>query len=417
MLVVVLLLGMFAPSVLADSRVAINYIALGDSLAAGVTPYKEIGDGYANLIAKRFEEEGILQSFTKQYSYPGFTSQQVLDGLENEALKEALKTANLVTISAGANDLLSLVTMNKETFELTYDSTQFQPALVNLSKNLTEIILQIKTLNPKIDLYVMGYFFPFPHLPADKKAELIVVSNLLNKTIEGTTVAAGAKFVPVSDKFGTDAKVFLPNPEDVHPSLDGYQLMADAFFERYLSPKEFPSAFEDVPQNHWAFYEITLLAKTGVLQGITDTVYKPDEALTRAQAAVALANIIPVTTSIPPNPGFADVSESHPDYDQIAKMTEVGVFSKANKFYPDEPLTRVQLAKIIALAFDLNGHSSFVAKDLPNNHWGKAYMDAVVSAGILKGFPDGTIRPNEPTSRAQFAAILVRTLAIKGLLL
>ncbi|MDZ8185664.1 MAG: S-layer homology domain-containing protein [Nostoc sp. ChiSLP02] len=44
--------------------------------------------------------------------------------------------------------------------------------------------------------------------------------------------------------------------------------------------------------------------------------------------------------------------------------------------------------------------------DVPNNFWGRRFIDVLSSRNILKGFPDYSFRPNEPVNRAEFAAIL-----------
>ncbi|WP_025680121.1 S-layer homology domain-containing protein [Paenibacillus massiliensis] len=47
-------------------------------------------------------------------------------------------------------------------------------------------------------------------------------------------------------------------------------------------------------------------------------------------------------------------------------------------------------------------------KDVSSTHWAKASIDAAVNKGYLKGYSDGTFRPNAPVTRAEFAAILSR---------
>ncbi|MEH2382669.1 MAG: S-layer homology domain-containing protein [Nostoc sp.] len=44
--------------------------------------------------------------------------------------------------------------------------------------------------------------------------------------------------------------------------------------------------------------------------------------------------------------------------------------------------------------------------DVPNNFWGRPFIDVLSSRGILKGFPDYSFRPNQAVNRAEFAAIL-----------
>ena len=47
-------------------------------------------------------------------------------------------------------------------------------------------------------------------------------------------------------------------------------------------------------------------------------------------------------------------------------------------------------------------------KDVPGGYWAKAYIESLASRKIIAGFPEGTFRPNEPVTRAQFAAIIAK---------
>lgn len=53
------------------------------------------------------------------------------------------------------------------------------------------------------------------------------------------------------------------------------------------------------------------------------------------------------------------------------------------------------------------------AEDLADirGHWAESYIAALAQRGIIGGFADGTFRPNDPVTRAQFAAILSRAFA------
>lgn len=49
-------------------------------------------------------------------------------------------------------------------------------------------------------------------------------------------------------------------------------------------------------------------------------------------------------------------------------------------------------------------------KDVPTGYWAKAYIEALASQQIIAGFPDGTFKPNDPVTRAQFATIVTKAL-------
>jgi hypothetical protein len=54
-------------------------------------------------------------------------------------------------------------------------------------------------------------------------------------------------------------------------------------------------------------------------------------------------------------------------------------------------------------------------KDVPAGHWASAAIQVAQNCGIIRGFPDGTFRGNEPVTRYQAAAIIARLLdAVKN---
>jgi parallel beta-helix repeat protein len=47
-------------------------------------------------------------------------------------------------------------------------------------------------------------------------------------------------------------------------------------------------------------------------------------------------------------------------------------------------------------------------RDVAAGYWAKNYIEALAAKNIIAGFPDGTFKPNEPVTRAQFAAIITK---------
>ena len=97
----------FAPmSALADTdkTKTINYVALGDSLAAGMLFDRTDSDGYAGYIKSDLESKGYEVKLDNK-GVNGATSGAVLEGIPGIATE--LANADIITISAGANDVLA----------------------------------------------------------------------------------------------------------------------------------------------------------------------------------------------------------------------------------------------------------------------------------------------------------------------
>jgi len=408
--ILVLLLALVVPNASANVE-KINYLSLGDSLAAGWSPDKKIDNGFSDYAAAYLKEKNLLGSYSKAFAVPGDKTEDVLGDLKtNEQLREAVKSANTITLSAGANDLLKEAKLDPVNKVLILDETTVPATLQKVAANYTVILQTIKEMNPNAKVFVMGYYFPFPYLADTQKPKLIELTKTLNTIIKASSAAQGATFVEVFEKFGEDTKKYLPNPLDIHPNAEGYKLMSEAFLASLATPK---LAAKDVPADHWAAKELSLLLASNLYKLDEKGNVYPENSITRVEVANILYGLIPLTKNIPVNPGYTDVPETHPSYMAIAKLTEAGIFSDENvKFNPDAPLTRVQLAKVAALAFHLKGDGSVPAfKDINENYWATPFISALTSNKIMNGYTNGTFGLHDETTRAQFAVILVRVQA------
>jgi hypothetical protein len=106
--------------------------------------------------------------------------------------------------------------------------------------------------------------------------------------------------------------------------------------------------------------------------------------------------------------------------DAILKLNYAGVLKgyTYGTFKPDKEVTRAEFAKIAVLAMGytdeqanlLKGKTAF--KDLPASHWATGYINLAVSQGIIKGYPDGTFKPDNQVKIAEALTVYVQGLKI-----
>ncbi|MDT8858906.1 GDSL-type esterase/lipase family protein [Alkalihalobacillus sp. MEB130] len=203
---------------------AIHYVALGDSLAWGMSPFQPSikGLGYPEYLKSRFEQSQYKVKFLN-LGYPGLTSQLLQRGIDIDPLVVSeIQKADLITISIGANDILPVRTAPEEVYI----------ALNNLETNLQSILSTIKTRNPNANVYVMGYYNPFPYAPQDHQPALLQLLASLNQKIEAVTTANDYTYIPTDKVISKNYETYLPNPENIHLSEEGYQAVAKEFWKK-----------------------------------------------------------------------------------------------------------------------------------------------------------------------------------------
>ncbi|KXH84037.1 S-layer homology domain-containing protein [Sporosarcina sp. HYO08] len=170
-------------------------------------------------------------------------------------------------------------------------------------------------------------------------------------------------------------------------------------------------SFSDVSKDYWAAEQIYRFSDLGVIKGFDDGTFRPNNKITRAQAAIMLTRGLKLDTENVPSVNYKDISKDHYAYKEIAAVTHAGIMQGSNGAYqPDEPLIRSQMAIILANAFELKGYQTASFKDVPKNAHAYEQIDAIYASGITKGYEDRTFRPSIPTTRAQFAVFLGRAI-------
>jgi len=106
--------------------------------------------------------------------------------------------------------------------------------------------------------------------------------------------------------------------------------------------------FNDIV-NHWARDEIVSVNKKGWMIGVTAEKFAPNETLTRAQAATIISRSLKLTAIEGETVTFKDFSQGHWAYQNIQLVAQHNLMQGLTKdrFAPDEPLTREQFAVIL----------------------------------------------------------------------
>lgn len=188
--------------------------------------------------------------------------------------------------------------------------------------------------------------------------------------------------------------------------------------ESLLVPK-----FRDIG-NHWAEQSIFLTGSLKIFNN--DSAYfSPDTPITRGDYANALANalteIAPLTTSeklkLKRDKNlqklFEDITVDDPNYPVVRYVKEQGIMKGENSYFlPDRNLRRAEAIEILINALGISHMAPSPPfstgylddEEVPNYARNSVYMAKEI--GLVTGFEDGYLRPNDMVTRAE-AAVLV----------
>ncbi|MBO8155279.1 MAG: S-layer homology domain-containing protein [Bacillaceae bacterium] len=172
------------------------------------------------------------------------------------------------------------------------------------------------------------------------------------------------------------------------------------------------SGFKDVPVTYWAYHDIQKLADHGLIKISEEDSFYPDQQITRAEVSVFIARLLELDFSvIPKNHVYSDVPPDFWAYDEIYAVNSLKLFSNhAEKtFKPYELVTRSQAVEILDQIFLLpDTETNIFFRDVPESHQSYDTIQRFAGNGIVYGYPDESFHPDDPITRAQFAAMLSR---------
>ncbi len=148
--------------------------------------------------------------------------------------------------------------------------------------------------------------------------------------------------------------------------------------------------------------------KTAYIQGYTDGSFRPSNSLTRAEAAVILSKILlvqPENKTYTSN--FSDVNSSDWYNNYVCFLSEQGIINgyTDGTFKPNANITRAELVALVAKALKIKGNYTNYFSDTAGM-WASNSISAINSFGWIKGYTDGTFKPNANITRAETTVFL-----------
>ncbi len=227
------------------SKMDMQLVAIGDSLTEGIGDDNHAG-GYVPILAKGLDEVCSFRSITTQnFGKSGNRTTQVTTRIqESSEIQEAIKKADAITITIGANDLLKVA---KDNIFKNLTAQTFQKPKIEYLNNMTIMYEEIRKYNPDCPIYQLGIYNPF-FLNFQEITELQDVIDLWNvATKEFVDAQKRVYFIPINDQIyqgmgtsngGKSLNNLLSEEDYFHPNNTGYQIVANAFRDKMLETQK-----------------------------------------------------------------------------------------------------------------------------------------------------------------------------------
>ena len=175
------------------------------------------------------------------------------------------------------------------------------------------------------------------------------------------------------------------------------------------------TSFKDVKDGDWFKEAVEYVTAEGLMVGVGGNKFDPNGQTTRAMVVTVLYRMEeePEITGT----GFSDTGKQRWYSNAVIWAKENGIVNGYgdSTFRPDVTMTREEMVAVFYRYSEYKGYDITATKSLDAysdrrsvQHYAVSAMEWAVSIGLITGFPDGTIRPQGESTRAQLATILMR---------
>ncbi|WP_082596036.1 S-layer homology domain-containing protein [Paenibacillus sp. Soil750] len=291
----------------------------------------------------------------------------------------------IIPADASAKELKVTIDKVLDTAKLITSKEVLASPIFEILKNFSENFSKPITLT---------FAFDKTSLKADQKAAVFYYDEVNKVWIEVPGGKVNGDQITIDVNHLTKYAVFAVNQTTVVPEISNLRDIA----------------------GHWAEADIRAALKMGIVDGYEDGSFKPNQFVSRAEFIVMLMN------ALHPNAG-AEKLPNYSDGDTIGDWAKqaIALAAKSNlvqgyedsTFRPGNPLTRAQLAVVLANAY-APGTSGVKAvtfadvSDIPA--WALEAVGIVQEAGLMQGYAENLFGPLATVTRAEAITVITRLL-------
>lgn len=215
-----------------------------------------------------------------------------------------------------------------------------------------------------------------------------------------------------------------------------------------LLDEELELPYEDVDENEWYYKDIKTAYFSDIIKGTSATTFSPNDNILRCEAATIAVRVLnklqcniktfndtlrqkeestqlllnedvySISPTTPAN--VRDLNENEWYYTDVKKMLSTGIMTgdAEGTFRPNDGITRAETAAIIVRLYEYIGKILCILDeqdtvmveftDVNKNEWYYKEVNKAANYGFLFGDTEGTFRPNDNITRAEFTSTIVR---------
>ena len=193
--------------------------------------------------------------------------------------------------------------------------------------------------------------------------------------------------------------------------VEQLQVNAAVATGQFILAKE-NAGITDIANAENSLQEAMKVARPPFVTGYPNGTFKPTKPMSRAEVSSVIARMASGNKSVAGFTSFKDVDDGQWFAASVGFMEKRSLISgyKDGSFKPHQSITRAEFARILAAYAGLTPTEGTSFKDVKRNHWAKGYIGAVQQAGLMSGTGKGRFAPSAKITRQEVCTALNKAL-------
>ncbi len=168
--------------------------------------------------------------------------------------------------------------------------------------------------------------------------------------------------------------------------------------------------------DHWAAADIQKAISAGYVKGYPEGVFRPDAGVTRAELVAMMDGAFQVAVG-PSENAFKDVRGGEWFAQGVYSALASGYVNgyPDGTFRPQDAVSRQEAACMLAKLLQLDGQEDLSFSDaLQIDSWARPSVSGLVYREIMAGYPEGVFRPDRVISRAEAVVVINKAMSLQS---
>lgn len=211
----------------------IDYLALGDELVLGYTPFDSYNKSYSDYFSEYLNNKKKLGFYITDFSKYGYNIKELLEDIDDAKeisinnkkinINQAIASSDIITLSFGQKELYILLSKNYNGKLRNID--EIYEYIDKYFNDYVYLLNKIRKINSN-KIYIIGLYNPLINTNQETIDRLNKIFTYINNKFKSLEENKNIHYIDISKEMD-NKYYYIPNYKNPYPSLEGYNYISN----------------------------------------------------------------------------------------------------------------------------------------------------------------------------------------------